>query len=236
MLEGIFSKKDKRLDKVIEFIEQEMEIRIESMKLEIDKLGRVLQRKVNKIERRAKIKFKKINQIQCQHEEIKTISEILTISNSLKNYEFIANDQVVPSLYEIGNLIALDILNVNKIKKNEPFLFEFKNLLKYPTNMCANNHQIFITDNQKNEICIFDSDFKILKRISNINGLTFNGPRGISTNNRDSVYICDTGNDRVIVSDIDFKTVKLIIGHKGKLINISFIIFIIQIQLCLLRL
>ena len=213
-LKGNLSKKERRLEKVIEFIEQEIEIRFESMKLEIDKLNTVLQRKVNKVERVSKTKFRKINQIQNRDEEIKTISEILSFSNSLKNFELISNDQVLPSFYQVGYLNALNILNINKIKTNEPFLFECNHLLKYPTNMCANDERILITDNQKNEVCVFDSDFKILKRINTINGLTFNGPRGIS-NNKNCVYICDTGNDRVVITDINFNTVKRIIGHKG---------------------
>ena len=209
--------REKRLKKVINFIEDEIEIRLESIKLELDNLNLKLLRKVNKIQNSAICKLRKLDEFE---NKIETINEIMQNTKSLNTFKFVHNADFLPSYYHVGYLNDLHVLNIHKIKTNLPNIIVFDNALKYPTSMCnLNNTQLIVTDNQQNEICILDSNLKYLKRISNISGLRFNGPRGISTNNTDSVYICDTGNDRVVITDINFTIVKRIIGKKGKSVN-----------------
>ena len=203
------------LDKAIEYIEEEMEIRFESIKLEIEQLSKLCLRKVKKIERSTKLKLRRI---QSRTETIRTTAEIFNILNLLKRFKFIPNNKLMPNFYQIGYLNTLNALNVSKMQTNEPYVCEFEDTIKYPTSICANGEQILITDNQANEIFALDSNFKILNQITHISDLRFNGPRGISTNGKDTVFICDTGNDRVVISDINLKIVKRIIGRKGKLL------------------
>jgi hypothetical protein len=194
-----------------------MEIRFESIKLELDRLTISLIRKVNKVQKLSKYKVQNITQIEDKMKKLKISNNIIKIYRFLNHYKFVASTNSFPNCYQIGYLNAAYILNVHKMQSSTPTVIELENILKYPTSMCTlNNEKLVITDNQQNEICILDSNMKCLKRVKQIENVKFNGPRGITTNNIDSIYICDTSNDRVVITDINFTMVKRVIGKKGK--------------------
>lgn len=211
-----FNNREEHLDKILQYLDEEIELRIESIKISIDRYHTIMTRKVKKIQHKMLNRIEILRNFKIHSESASDFIKNIKQVRLYDNFNLISCNEEI-NTYLIGYIAGLNSINIYKIKTSNPKAIDLKNSHKYPTGVCCfKEEKILITDNQRNEICIFNNSITLLERVSCIDHVKFNGPRGICTNSKDSVYICDTGNDRIVIVDEKFTTVKRIVGKKGK--------------------
>lgn len=64
-----------------------------------------------------------------------------------------------------------------------------------------NDKYIYIADTGNNRIIKLDTNYDVVKIISEFNGDTFNTPTGIFVDDENKIYVCDSLNNRIVVLD-----------------------------------
>lgn len=91
-----------------------------------------------------------------------------------------------------------------------PVLFEAKqvisdfkvegsyNGLNDPKDLFADKNGYYIADTGNNRILVTDKSFKVVRELTEADGISFSSPTGVSTDSLGDIYIADTGNSRVV--------------------------------------
>ena len=121
-----------------------------------------------------------------------------------------------PSLNIIGELIRIDLINIDKLRYRAPKLISLDKKIKSLNRLWNfNDEELFLTGCDDNKILILDNHFNIINEITDIEGLKLCSPLGICSDNIENIYVCDYGNHRVLIIDQKFTKVKKIIGKRG---------------------
>lgn len=203
---------------LFEFLSQEIEISVESMKTEIDKLSGVVLDNMNRIEQNylkmMKKKEKKIKKIVRILKKSKNVFIRFDRVNQSLDLKFIQNNLEMPSNLLIGSLHGLDIdhaIYMDDIKNSDVQSIKLK-FNPYDLCNCFNDY-LAITDYLNHKVYLFNKKFQQIKSISCVDNEYFNSPRGICTDSVSKIYLCDTLNQRVLIVDKEFSELKQIIKN-----------------------
>ncbi len=207
------------MEHLFEFLAQDIEISVESMKTEIDYISDDLIEKMDKIEENYKKKMRKreknLRKLVTNFEKSKNIFIKMNSINKFPNLRFIESDLNISSNILIGKLNGLDISDsvyINEIKVSEIKTIKLK---FHPYDLCnCFDEQLAVTDYMNNKVHLFDKKFQKIKSISSINNEYFNSPRGICIENiSNNIYLCDTLNQRILIINKEFSELKQIIKN-----------------------
>ena len=198
-----------KVDYFFEFLSQDIEIRIESIKVKIDEHAEIIFKKLKKKQKKFSKKITtKIFKI------IANIQENVYSSHFACSLKFIKNDILLLSSQIIGALNGINIcdaIDVSDIRTNEFKLIKLKFL---PYDLCnCFNEVLAITDYLNNKIYLFNKKFQPIRSIACINNQYFKSPRGICSDDISSVYLCDSKNQRILVINKEFSEITKIIKN-----------------------
>ena len=119
------------------------------------------------------------------------------------------------SLNEKKNQIDIEYLLKNGVKR-------IHDLGISPSGIELIDDQIVLANLFDKCLTIYDKEFKLIKRIDEINGEDFE-PMGIASNSKDRIiYICDFSNLRITMTDFDFNFIKSVSSFAAENNEFSF--------------
>ena len=185
------SNKDAIQSNLFEFIENDIEIRVESLKFELDKLKLKLSKNLDDSKPILNEKFKKVqaeyennNRVASNSNEIKNlellINNALATKENLNKITSISSRNSTNQLENIGSKIIGDLKQpiLNRFDLNKLNEVDYKpqliNLNINPYDFCTyiNNKYIFIDLNQ-NFLFVYNKKFSLDKKLDRINDVSF---------------------------------------------------------------
>jgi hypothetical protein len=210
------------IENQFKFIEEDLEIRIESLKLSLDSQKEVLAKKLKRLQ----TNFKAENLFDLAKTIKKTLSTDLDtykhanfINTNVKNtaeriralhksYLFKCKTEMM-SKKLVGRLTGIG-LNLISLQSTEPKRIELDNI--YVTDICSfDNDHMFMVNQESNQILMFDRYLNVKQRIFEINNVPLNSACSVCTDSTDRIFICEKFNNRVIVTDRSIKEIKCLI-------------------------
>ena len=79
------------------------------------------------------------------------------------------------------------------------------------------NGNLVIASYESADLKIYDSEFKLIKRVDKINNRKFN-PKYLTSNGKNSIYLTDCSAHQIIQTDLDFNFIKQF-GSEGSSFN-----------------
>ncbi len=208
------------IEKIFGFVQEDIGIRIESLRLNLDlecesfnaKLRR-LKRKLIKRNRFDSALFVRLLSKPFQHmfydknkhfpslDLFKSETSGILQSYLLKTGLNSLSSNLVGRVNSFGiNLKHLEYIEPKRINPPDVFM----------TAMCALNDKILIADQKHNKILICDKHLNIIQTIFEIDKVLLKGPCSICTDSNDTVFICDKLNSHIIATEKNFKKIKTI--------------------------
>lgn len=80
---------------------------------------------------------------------------------------------------------------------------------------CVIGDKLCISFPDYGKLCIFSPGFRLLSIVYKVMDVTFNCPRGLTSNNCNDIVICDSYCHRLLICDYEFETIR-ILGKYGK--------------------
>ena len=225
-------------------MEDEINIRIESIRIELDSLqislieeckalkSNILE-KLNNDYKQAENEFENYTKVLSKHESgyemnklkeniyacqtfVKEIQNFdLNFSNSLKKCSFRPSDWI-PDKFMIGNFRQNAHINFDAKKVSNLEIFNFENQIKSINRIFnLNNKSLLVTSSDDNTIVQLDDKYNEIKKINYIQNHKLLTPLSVCSDGFDTIYICDFGNNCVVVTDNEFSRLKRIIGRKS---------------------
>lgn len=225
--EGLEHYKD-ALDNIFNFIEEEIDLRYESLICDFDKLNDKLFDQLALIEKKI-FKYSKNNRIRFNNSindttytinireivnEFKVNNKRLDASINCIKFESTTSKPLISSF---GLFAGPDIIYTDIIKYSKLNIQKFPSLVLSANAILHNGSQIILSSSIKNSIVfIHNQTFQIIRKIDEINGFKLSFPSGLCLDEyNNSVYICNRDSHQILVVDKNFKILKQTIGNHG---------------------
>jgi hypothetical protein len=206
-------------------MEEEIEIRIQSLHNELDEIQNKFKTKLNDLKKIAR------KQLKCLMESKQTTkiayemtqsSEILNENTERINSEFekiiskISFEPWIASIDPevIGKIESGDLLLGEEVKSRLYSKFELNLYRNSPTSICSiNDKYLLLTYNKDNKIVKLSSNYKVLDEIKIVDRMKLENPTLICTDGIGHVYLLNANNTQVIIMDLEMKTVKRVLRY-----------------------
>jgi hypothetical protein len=225
-------------------MEDEINIRVESIRIELDSLknnlidecktlkNNILEKLTNDF-KKCENEFENYTNILSNHQTSYEMIELkeniyacqsfvkqmqnfdLNFSNSLKKFSFIPSESI-PDLSIIGNLSQSAHINFEATKVSNLEIYNFEKSIKSINRIFnLNNKSLLVTSSDDNTIVQLDDKYNEIRRINYIQHHKLLTPLSVCSDGYDNIYICDLGNNCVVVTDNELSRLKRIIGRKS---------------------
>jgi hypothetical protein len=209
----------------IDFLDGEIELRIESVNIEIDNLEAKLFKKIEKFNQKYVLKMNLLKEAIDETLKTKCLKQI----NNL-NYDLLEMEKSIRGFKQLNYfLYATDFigllkgpyLNIDKFSERELIIKDFKGKVQSLCVLSAlNDKKILISDYKRNELYIFDKNFNEFERVSHVQGFKIRSYYGICTSDDfENIYLCDLEYSRILITNNNFNLIKKIIFKAGSLVN-----------------
>jgi WD40 repeat protein len=232
------------IDKTFEFIEDEIKIRVESIRIELDNLQSQLIDECKKFRNnylsKLKIDFDKAekkfqdyenllsnnlksfelvklreNIYSCQNFVKEIQNYDSNFSQNLKKFSFISSEWI-PDFPVIGRLNQNTHIDFELMKKTDLEIINFENTVKSLNRIFSLNDQtLLLSSSDDNTIIQLDDKYNEIRRINTIQQHRLITPLSLCSDGYENIYICDLGNNCVLITDYEFSRIKRIIGKKS---------------------
>jgi hypothetical protein len=180
--------KNEIIENYFGFLNSEIEIRIQSLKCELDTIGLKAKKKTRKTIRNI------VSKMEASEKPTKNILKTLQKSH-------------------IG-ILSDELICFAKLQKNKPEIYALHEISEMPVNMCQINDRNFAIVNQ-NCIYLYDKNFLLKTKLKSIDHYVFEKLQSIGSDLCDTLFICDHKNLSVRIADTDFLRIKLKFGGEG---------------------
>lgn len=214
----------------IEYINGDLDIRTESIKMELDNLKNKMYKKLDSFKEKFLIKNNSLR------EAVDAVS-CLSANNSLNSIEVVEvhamkllglSKQLQKSMnnlaiYKINDyflqkceffgLLRGPILYPEKLSQNEPIIINLSQQVQSLCSLCViKDNYIAVSDFKSNQVYVFDRNFVGFERFSYVQGIKIRNYYGIcASDDYESIYFCDLDYSRILIVNNDFNLIKKII-------------------------
>ena len=207
----------------IGFIESEIDIRIESLKIEIDRLKEKLLKKIDHLHEEFNIKHSALNEIVETKLNKAYIKQLKKLSAKIINFDknnFKIKTNFLCASDSIG-LLKGPFINIKKLECAEPTIVDLRYKVQSLCALCAlTDKKILISDFKRNEIYVFNLNFNAFERINFVQGIKIRSYYGLcASDDFENIYLCDLEYSRILISNNNFSLIKKIILKAGTTIN-----------------
>jgi hypothetical protein len=183
---------EESIKKRFDFIEQELDIRIESLKEHLNTQKHDLFKKIDKFSTRLKIRISK------KAKELKKL-DLFVRKCGLVKYKLSKNDNWIDASF-----IGFFNKPIEGLGNND--FIKISTDIKFITSLCALNNQcILMSDDVFKELWLVDSNLKRITRVSDQFGIK--QAKGVCIDLKKNIYICDVSNRRVVIFDYSLKNI-----------------------------
>ena len=228
VIEKIESRKldfDKSFDNYIDFIGGEIELRIESLHIDLDALDEKLCKNLEGLHQKYILRLSLLKEAVDVAITLKYVKKIKKLTRKIIKFEttifdFKAMNCILNAPDFIGSF-KRTYLNMNKFNSAEPIIIDLNGKVQSLCALCAlNDKQMLVSDFKRNELYIFDKNFDKFERISHVQSFKIRSFYGICTSDDyQNIYLCDLEYSRILISNSDFTLIKKIILKAGSTID-----------------
>lgn len=232
-LNDIIENKHDILDKHIQFLKDEIDIRIESIVQELseirekffkqlDDLSQNCDAYLNTLEIKKKSEDKIYQDILKQKTHDGTTLDFY--KKKLTQYLTDFNDWFSKITFDASEASFSDTL-IGKIEsdliigentKHRAYKSIQLTDARLATSMCAiGDIFVLLVDKRDNKIIRYNQDFKVCEQISSINGMKFNKPSLICSDEIEHVFICNSNGTEIIITDLNIKNIKCVLDNRN---------------------
>ena len=233
-LKACFENNDSMLDNRINFIKEEVEIRVQSLHNELDELQNkffkklddlklVSQKELKRVLKKNKVEdlvdgktesdFSNLK-IDCMKNQVEHLESIHgDFINKLSKISFEpCSESVSDSL--VGKIESDDLL-LGEAVRYRPYTKVDLNLQRNkPTAMCPIGDKfLLVTYNKENKILKLNSHYEKVEEISVVDRMKLNKPSAICSDESEYVYLLTENNTQILIMDIDMKKIVRVLKY-----------------------
>jgi hypothetical protein len=234
-----------KIETMFEFIEGDIVIRVESIKIELESLQTDLINTIKSIKENFlkdflhEFEIKKLNSeklITSMKNIIQlneTSKEILRENmykcqeylNDLKKFDTSLNKKLSEVSFKCSDWLPLTS-NIGSIsgtsnlftiaKAVTPNIINLSCCIKHIYGLCNFKDQyLFLASPEENKVYMLDENYHCVKSCASVGGRYFSKPYSLCTDGQTNIYLCDYGNNRILIIDENFEEIRKVIGKHG---------------------
>jgi hypothetical protein len=234
-LKACFENNDSMLNNRINFIKEEIEIRIQSLHNEIDELQSKFYKKLDDLKLVSQKELKRVLKknrvediIECSKVESDVYSlKLDSMKSQVKNLETI-HEEFLNKLSKISFEPCCESVSdslIGKIESDDLLLGEAVEYRPYtkidlnlqrnkPTAMCPIGDKfLLVTYNKENKILKLNSHYEKVEEISMIDRMKLNKPTAICSDESEYVYLLNENNTQIVIMDLDMKNIVRVLKY-----------------------
>lgn len=222
------------LDKRINYIKEEVEIRIQSLHTELDEIQNIFFKKLDNLKSVSQNQLKRVvkrNRVEHLFESENVMDESNVSQfrmDGIKNQVEAMYHELLSTLSKITFEPCCDSINNNLIGKIESDDLLLGDEIKYrpytkidlnlqrnkPTAMCSiNDELLLVTYNKENKILKLNAHFEKIEEITAVDRMKLNKPSVICTDESEHVYLLNENNSQVVIMDLDLKKITRVLKY-----------------------
>ena len=231
-LNEVIENKEDILNKHIQFLKEEIDIRIESIVQELNEIRETFYRQLDGLAQNCEVYLNTLETKKKSEDKIyqdilrqKTDETKLDFYNKkLQQYLTDFNDWFSKVTFDVSEASFSNTL-IGKIEsdliigentKHRAYKSIQLTDARQGTSMCSiGDIFVLLVDKRDNKIIRYNQDFKVSEQISSIAGMKLNRPSLICSDEIEHVFICNSNGTEIIITDLNIKKIKCVLDNRN---------------------